>query len=297
MKRLLNCLAKDFLNMKKDDLIHAIKASEGRTILAETVVTVDPAIANLTNAELAKSAGADLILLNNFDTFNPIIKGLDTEKDTIKRLKELIGRPVGCNLEPIDENAKMLEERREIKTGRQVSKETLNRLNELGMDFICITGNPATGVTNNSINEAIKLAKKEFKGMIIAGKMHGAGSDEKIYDIEALLNFAKSGADVVLFPSVGTVPGSSLDKCIKINEEIKKMGVLTMGGLGTSQETSSIETIRQIGLYNKMVGFDISHIGDGGDGGVSPFENIFELSKAVRGRKHTIKMLSTSINR
>lgn len=264
MKRLLNCLAKDFLNMKKDDLIHAIKASEGRTILAETVVTVDPAIANLTNAELAKSAGADLILLNNFDTFNPIIKGLDTEKDTIKRLKELIGRPVGCNLEPIDENAKMLEERREIKTGRQVSKETLNRLNELGMDFICITGNPATGVTNNSINEAIKLAKKEFKGMIIAGKMHGAGSDEKIYDIEALLNFAKSGADVVLFPSVGTVPGSSLDKCIKINEEIKKMGVLTMGGLGTSQETSSIETIRQIGLYNKMVGFDISHIGDGG---------------------------------
>lgn len=297
MKRLLNCLAKDFLNMKKEDLINSIKASEGRTILAETVVSIDPAISNVTNAELAKAAGADLILLNTFDAFNPIIKGLDTEKNTVKRLKELIGRPVGCNLEPIDEKAKMLEERIEINKGRQVSRETLNKLNELGIDFICITGNPGTGVTNNSIIEAIKLAKKEFKGMIIAGKMHGAGSDEAIYDLQSLLEFAKSGADVILFPSVGTVPGSSLEKCIKVNEEIKKLGVLTMGGLGTSQETSSIETIRQIGLYNKMVGFDISHIGDAGDGGVAPFENIFELSKSIRGRKHTLKMICTSIKR
>ncbi|WP_455737900.1 DUF7916 family protein, partial [Clostridium neonatale] len=31
--------------------------------------------------------------------------------------------------------------------------------------------------------------------------------------------------------------------------------------------------------------------------GVAPVENIFALSKAIRGRRHTISMISRSINR
>lgn len=46
-----------------------------------------------------------------------------------------------------------------------------------------------------------------------------------------------------------------------------------------------------------MVGFDIHHIGDAGTAGIAPVENIFELSKAVRGARHTYKMMCSSINR
>ncbi|MGT2799962.1 DUF7916 family protein [Streptococcus marmotae] len=294
MKRLLNCTASDFMQMSREELIAAIRASEGRVIVSETVVSCMPAIPAITNAEISRAAGADLILLNTFDAFHPVINGLDNMEQPIQRLKELIGRPIGVNLEPVDSRAKMLEERIDIVKGRQVSIETLNSLNNLGVDFVCITGNPGTGVTNQSIIDAIQLAKDSFRGMIIAGKMHGAGSKDPIYDIDALESFAKAGADVILLPSPGTVPGSTVDVCYNIIRRLKKYDVLTMGGLGTSQETSDVETIRQIGLYNKMVGFDIHHIGDAGEGGVSPFENIFELSKVVRGRKHTLKMICTS---
>lgn len=294
MKRLLNCFASDFRKMTKETLIQSIKASEGRTILAETVVSCDPAIPAITNAEVARAAGADLILLNTFDAQRPNINGLDRLIQPIERLKELTGRPIGVNLEPVDFTAHMLEERQSIATGRQVTKENLMLLNELGVDFVCITGNPGAGITNQSISKAIALAKDVFNGMIIAGKMHGAGSADPIYDKDSLIDFAKAGADVVLIPSPGTVPGSTVAVCYDIVQSLKQNGVLTMGGLGTSQETSSVETIKQIGLYNKMVGFDIHHIGDAGEGGVSYFENIFELSRAVRGKRHTLKMICTS---
>lgn len=297
MKRLLSCEASEMKQMKREELIASIKASEGRVILSESIVTSEPLVLGITNAEVSRAAGADLILLNLIDVLKPKIKGLDKKRNPIKRLKELVGRPIGCNLEPVDLKAEMLSQRIEVSHGRQINEQTLNALNELGFDFLCITGNPGSGITNKTIIEAIKLSKKIFKGMIIAGKMHGAGSNDPIYDEKALLEFAKAGADVILIPSVGTVPGSTVETCSKINEKLKNAGVLTMGGIGTSQETSGVETIRQIGLYNKMVGFDISHIGDAGVGGVSSFENIFELSKAVRGTRHTLKMICSSILR
>jgi hypothetical protein len=46
--------------------------------------------------------------------------------------------------------------------------------------MITFTGNPAVGVSNQSIIEAVKLANKNFgdQVIIIAGKMHMAGIDE-----------------------------------------------------------------------------------------------------------------------
>ena len=48
---------------------------------------------------------------------------------------------------------------------------------------------------------------------------------------------------------------------------------------------------------NKICGVDIQHIGDAGYGGLAPVENIFELSKAIRGQRHTLSMIARSINR
>ena len=64
MKRLISCYASDVINMKRDELKNAILASEGRTILGETVVTAAPLLEGVTNAEVMSSFGADMILLN-----------------------------------------------------------------------------------------------------------------------------------------------------------------------------------------------------------------------------------------
>lgn len=297
MKRLLNCVASDFAGLNREGLLGAIRASEGRVIMAENVTHAGSALPEVTNAELVRAFGADLILMNTLDVLNPDIPGLDVTENKIARLKELTGRPIGVNLEPIDLEAEMLEARLEINEGRQVNPKTIQALNDNGFDFVCITGNPGAGITNKTIAEAIRFTKSIFKGVIIAGKMHGAGSKEAIFDEEALLSFADAGADIVLIPSPGSVPGSSIEECSRIVKKLKAKGVMTVGGLGTSQESSDVATIKQIGLMNKMVGFDIHHIGDAGFGGLAPLENIFELSVAVRGKRHTYKMIGTSIRR
>lgn len=296
-KRFLSCVTSEIVNMSKDELIHSIKSSEGRIILVENVSNVEPMMPECTNAEVARAFGGDLMLLNGVDILNIKIGGLKVDKNPIQELKRLVGRPIGINLEPIDLKASMLEERRILNPGRKLSLETIKALNDNKFDFVCLTGNPSTGVTVESIKEAIKLTRKHFDGVIIAGKMHGAGTTEPIYDEKYVKDFIEAGADIIMIPSPGTVPESTLENCIKLVKIIKKSGKLSMGALGTSQESSGIDTIKQIALWNKMVGFDIHHIGDGGPGGIAQVENIFELSKAIRGARHTLKAMCISINR
>lgn len=156
MKRLLNCTTSEMLAMNGEELKQSILACEGRTVMTETVVAIPPLLGDLTNAELAVSFGSDMVLLNVFDCNNPVINGLPECDEPVKKLQELIGRPVGCNLEPVDLDADMLEERQTIASGRQATAETFKKAQELGFNFICLTGNPGVGVSNHSIAAAIK---------------------------------------------------------------------------------------------------------------------------------------------
>lgn len=297
MKRFLSMEASEMINLTREELIASLKASEGRIILSENIVCVDSLVPGITNAEVARAFGADLILLNAIDVFDVKISGLKDSKAPIKKLKKLVGRPIGLNLEPIDLEANMNSEREIINKGRQLNLESIQKAEELGFDFICLTGNPGTGVTTEAIKKGIKLVKENFSGMILAGKMHGSGTNEDIYDETLILKFIEAGADVILLPAPGTVPGSMIDKCYKIVQMIKKHNKLSLAAIGTSQETSTPEIIRQIGLNNKMIGFDICHIGDAGPGGLAHPENIMELSNVIRGKRHTLKMMSSSIRR
>ncbi|HDP0319576.1 TPA: haloacid dehalogenase-like hydrolase [Salmonella enterica subsp. enterica serovar Concord] len=297
-KRLLNCFASDFLNMSSTELKAAIRASEGRTLLSENVAPRFPVGHDITNSEVAKAFGADLILLNGLDLFLPEIAGMeDCSKDPVLRLKHLIGRPVGVNLEPVDDEAKMTEEKLRISTGRQATKETFQKANEMGFDFICLTGNPGTGVTNKEIIHAVKTAREYFHGLIIAGKMHGAGVDEEVVNIPIIESFIDEGADIILLPAVGTVPGISTEIIAEAVGVIRKKGALSMSAIGTSQESADISTIRDIVLMNKIAGVDIQHIGDAGYAGVAPYLNILEASRVLRGDRHTIRMIAASVNR
>ena len=297
MKRLLSCTSSEMLKMDGQELKQAILASEGRTVMTETVVAIEPLLGDLTNAELAVSFGSDMVLLNCFDCNNPVIKGLPECDNPVEKLKEIVGRPIGCNLEPVDLDAELMEERRVISTGRQARKETYIKAQELGFNFICLTGNPGVGVSHHSICEAIKEAKKYFKGLIIAGKMHAAGIDEPIVDMNSIKEFIEAGADVILMPAVNTVPGLSEQEVTEACRYIKAHGALSLSAIGTSQEGADEGTIREIALLNKRCGIDIQHIGDAGFCGIALPENIMALSIAIRGKRHTYHKIASSINR
>lgn len=229
---------------------------------------------------------------------HPKIFGLDSKEDNIiEELHSLVGCPIGVNLEPVDLSAELQEERLELEIGRQANLQTFKRAEDLGIDFICLTGNPGTGVSNKQIIKAIEEAKRTFSGLIIAGKMHGAGVDEAIVDVGITQKLLNAGADIILVPAVGTVPGFKEEDLVEIVKEVHKRNGLVLSAIGTSQESSDVSTIRDIAIRNKICGVDIQHIGDAGYGGVAPVENIFELSKAIRGVRHTVSVIARSINR
>ncbi|MEG2291098.1 DUF7916 family protein [Clostridium sp.] len=297
-KRLISSNASEILEMTSQNLKQSIKASEGRTILSENVAGRESFIGDITNSEIARAFGADLILLNGVDVLNPKIFGLDVKEGSfVDKLHLLVGRPIGVNLEPVDLNADMSEDILTISKGRQANLDTIKEIEKLGMDFVCFTGNPGTGVTNSQIEKTIRLAKEKFSGLIIAGKMHGAGVNEPVADIKAVESFIEAGADIILVPAVGTVPGFDDEQLKEVVKVSHSKGALVLTAIGTSQESSDEDTIKQIAIRNKVCGVDIQHIGDAGYGGVAPFENIFAMSKAIRGVRHTVSMIARSINR
>ncbi|WP_020008104.1 hypothetical protein [Salinicoccus albus] len=302
MKRLLDCTASDFKTMTGQELKQAVKASEGRVMLSENMSTVPPLYPNVTNSELAAAFGADLLLLNVFDVFNPEVKGCGRE-DIVNQVKHLTGRPVGINLEPADQEAGASEPLETLTPGRTATEASLREAKHLGFDFICLTGNPKTGVTNDKTAAAIQKARAVFgsEGLIIAGKMHGAGvrseSGSSIITEDDIDRFTSAGADIILMPAPGTVPGITMDQTVKYVQYAQSKGALVMLTIGTSQEGADEATIRQIALNAKMAGADIHHIGDAGFYGIAVPENIFTYSIAIRGRRHTFSRMAASINR
>lgn len=297
VKRFISSNASEILSMTAPELKQSIKASEGRVILSENVAFKESYIGDVTNAEIARSFGADLILLNGIDIFQPFVAGLDAKEDFVKELHRLVGRPIGINLEPVDSQAQMAGERLIINEGRQASLATVQRAEELGVDFICLTGNPGTGVTNQAIIDTIRVVKEKFSGLLIAGKMHASGVDEPVADLEAIAQFIEAGVDIVLAPAVGSVPGFDEQDLKQIVRLAHQKGALVMSAIGTSQESADEDIVKQMAIRNKICGVDIQHIGDSGYGCLAPVENIFAMSKALRGQRHTISMISRSINR
>ena len=303
MKRILNCTASDFEKMDKHELLQSINASEGRTMLSEVICTSSPLYPELTNAEYVSAFGADLVLLNMFDVNELHIESFADKGDIIRELKKLVGRPVGINLEPVDSDADKLESLDTLPPGRRATAESLQKAKELGVDFVCLTGNPKTGVTNEAIIKSTRLASDiaDDQFFIIAGKMHGAGvrvsASEGFVDEDTVRAYVQAGADVILLPGVGTVPGTTLDKTAHLIEIAKQQGALALTTIGTSQEGADEATIQQMALYNKMAGTDLHHIGDAGFHGIANPENIMRYSIAIRGKRHTYIRMAASIRR
>lgn len=315
MKRIFELTTKDIEGINKNELKEIIKGSEGRTVMSESIISYTPYIREVSNLELASSFGADMLTLNTFNFEKPFIFGIDggnilfndleniskeyensvkrnlSDENYIKNVKKLVGRLIGVNLEPVPEGSN-------YEKGYTLNKENLEKVKYYGFDYVVLTGNPNTGVNAETICNGIKLAKEILKDetLIIAGKMHGAGSGN-IYDEETIKGFVEAGADVVLIPALGTVPGFDLTLAKDIISMIHENGALAMTTIGTSQEGSTKSVIENIALNSKMAGADIQHIGDCGTFGMALPENIMTLSVAIRGIRHTYRRMAQSILR
>jgi hypothetical protein len=302
VSRLFDSCPSEIIKMGKMEKLSAIAGCEGRTVAAETIGCVTPLVGDVSNAELVSALGADIILLNLFDTLNPIVEGLPAHEpaDTVRLIKKLTGRLVGINLEPADVRADSADELWYLTEGRRATVENAVRARDMGVDLVIITGNPGVGVTNEGIVRALKALKGEIGNEVIlaAGKMHAAGvlseGGEKIISAKDVTEFAEAGADIILVPAPGTVPGITQDHIGRLIREAHALGKLTMSSIGTSQEGADTQTIRQIALMSKMAGIDIHHVGDSGYTGIAIPENILAYSVTIRGRRHTLRDMARS---
>lgn len=306
VKRILDCFASDFKQFTKQELLESIRKSEGRVIACETIGTIRPMLGDVTNAEFVCALGADILLLNMFDVQNPVIQGLP-QKDpaqTIQLIKELTGRPVGINLEPVDPNKEgETDPLWKMSEGRRATLENAQRACDMGVDMILLTGNPGMGVSNEAIEKTLQLYREKLgdKVILAAGKMHAAGileeAAEQIITKEDVKRFRKAGADILLFPAPATVPGITMEYIRGLVSYAHSLGALTITAIGTSQEGADTDTIRQLALMCKMTGTDIHHLGDAGYAGMSLPENIQAYSVAIRGIRHTYHRMAASIRR
>jgi hypothetical protein len=308
-KRLLDANASDFASMSPRQIIEGIRLSEGRIVAAEVIAVAPPLIDKVSNPELAASMGADLLLMNFYDVTAPQVFGFPTESPsseskifgrfpsgqgvTLNQVKSWIGRPVGLNLEPIENPAAV------STSGRLATAENAGLALQQGADFIVITGNPHTGVTTQGICRSaaeIRLAIGD-KAILFAGKMHAAGASSAAMTGADVQSLAEAGADGILLPAPGTVPGMTVEAGRDLIEAAHKLNLLVMNTVGTSQEGASRSTIEQLALWSKMSGADIHHLGDAGTLGMAVPENIYAWSLALRGRRHTWHRMASSLKR
>lgn len=297
MKRIVDMPWQQMRNLSSKEVIDAIKLSEGRTIAAEVVVTAPTLIDKISNVELAAGFGADIVILNFYDVFDKHIEGLPDHVDSLRKLRDFLGRLIGVNLEPVEPTRA-----RELKysKGRLATIESAKYAVEDGADFLVITANPMTGVEIRDIIKATREIRKEVgdKVVIISGKMHLAGKYGKIIQRDDIGRLREAGADGLLFPAPGTVPGITVDIAKDVVETAHDNELIVMSSIGTSQEGADIDTIKRIAIMGKMTGADIHHIGDSGyrSSVVQP-ENIMAYSIVIRGKRHTFRRIAQSIYR
>lgn len=307
VKRLIDCNSGDIAQMGKADLLKSIALSEGRVIACETIGAVPPYLETVTNAEFAAGMGADMLILNLFDVNNPLIYALPPveKSETIRELKRLTGRVIAVNLEPADPGCAAGTENQvwALTEGRRATVSNARTLCEMGADMILLTGNPGIGVQNHAITESLKAISQELGDRLIlaAGKMHASGilseSGQNLITRHDIEEFVNAGADIILLPAPGTVPGITMEYIRSLVEYAHSLGALTMTAIGTSQEGADRNTIRQIALLCKMTGTDIHHLGDSGYVGMALPENIMAYSIAVKGVRHTYRRMVRSVNR
>jgi len=283
MTRLLDVFGPELAALQGESLRDAIHTSEGRVVMAEVIGPAPPLLTGTSNAELVAAFGADLICLNMIDPGapGPLVAGLEsvsTAPASFTELARFLGRPVGLNLEP---------DLASVPASYRASDSVIASAATRGAAFVVVTANPGRGAAIADLARSVERVRAVApQTLCFAGKMHRAASDEPI-DAGSVAPLIDAGAQGVLVPLPGTVPGIDEATARAMTAAIQNAGALAMGTIGTSQEGADHSTLRSLGLAAKRLGVDVHHIGDAGYTGLAVPENVYAYSLAVRGRRHT----------
>ncbi|MEY9873165.1 hypothetical protein ABH931_002647 [Streptacidiphilus sp. MAP12-33] len=293
MTRILDLDGGPLTALRGRELTAAVAAAEGRTLVGEvrpnTAVLAGPdGTGGVCNTELAAAFGADVIVLNMLElVFDGAVWNLPAlgRFDSLDALARHLGRPVGVNLEPGD-----------VPAARKATVGNARLLCDQGAALLCVTANPATGADLADIartSEQLRAALGD-DAAIWSGKMHMAGRTEPL-DASGMRRVAEAGADGVLVPLPGTVPGVTREIAAEAVRAVHAAGAIAMGTVGTSQEGSHRSLVPQLALNAKEIGVDAHHFGDAWLAGVMDPELLYDYSVAIRGRRHTWSRMARSI--
>lgn len=272
------------------DLTRAVAAAEGRTMVAEVfaeraALSPHPDGRGVHNAELVAAFGADIVVLNlierAWDGERLRLPGLG-EFTSFTELAQVIGRPIGVNLEPGD-----------VPEIRRATPHGARRLVDMGAAMLCITANPGTGGSYAGMARVTEQLRTALgpDAALWSGKMHHAGHPERV-TVPALTALVDAGADGVVMPLPGTLPGVTRELAAEAVAAVQDAGAIVMGAIGTSQEGSHTDVAPHLALTAKECGYDAHHFGDSYLPGMCDPELLYAYAVAVRGRRHTWNRMS-----
>lgn len=323
-------IGKKLIESERGGLIKAIRNACGRVIVGETVSFKSSLVDGVTNAELLKSWGVDMVTINHYDVDMPMIPGLPSNEEgivrwgtawneentkgcrpdvrvvepshhsylmqfgfgrTIGEVKKLVGIPVGMTLEPVSEST-------DLPPARIANQANAHKGVGQGANYITIVRTPSA-LENEFFNCISEVRMGVLEAALVkAGKMSWGGvfqtKSEQFITSEEIEKMAKAGADVVVVPAPGTVPGLTIELVRNWVKIIHKYSLLAEVTIGTSQEGADEDVIRRFAIDSKMTGADIFQIGDGVYSGTSLPENVMAFANAIKGRRHTLRRAALS---
>lgn len=316
-RRLLNCTKTEVQDMSAKELKESIQTSEGRIVLVQNYVGFEPLVQDTTNVEVSFAFGADMVFFNGFPINNDKIPAFNTpvykngeiyrEYLTFKEIQKITPGPLGVYLECGDKDncsSSTIPGTKLIRPERIASNENLEKLKDMGANFVVLGGNPGSGTNMDEIVNATRRAK-EILGddvLIWSGKWEDGVSEKVLGDplyFEESKKYVKKlidvGADVICLPMPGSRSGVVVDEIRELVKLIHsyKNGTLAMNFLDGSIEGADIETVRQCSLMSKQTGADIHAIGDAGLSGMPLPENIYQMALTVKGRRLTWLKMAT----
>lgn len=300
--RLISAKASKISTYTGRQLKESIFKSEGRVLMGQTYLKSPILCPTCTSTELMFAFGADMVMLNGFEFDDPTkpqgMQGFD-----YNGLKALVGgRPVGiymgCPGSDFNENNSTFYDLK----GMVCTEENLLKVKEWGVSFIVLGGNPGSGTSIKDVVRWTKEARRILGDdiLIFAGKWED-GIVEKVlgdpladYDAkEMILQLIEAGADIIDFPAPGSRHGITVEMIRELIEFTHRNGALAMSFLNSNVEAADVDTIRAITLMMKQTGCDVHAIGDGGFGGGTWPENIYQMSITLKGKAYTWAQMAT----
>jgi hypothetical protein len=98
-------------------------------------------------------------------------------------------------------------------------------------------------------------------------------------------------------PLPGSKQGWTVEAAARLVDCIHSEGGLAWSIITGSVEGSQAETMIQLALQAKMIGFDVHRLDEAGLSGMPSPENILNYSLAIRGERHTYRRMAMSIRR